>query len=171
MPSVPHCSPYLRRAVRRCAGPGPCPAHSWPRRAHPAAPRPLPVRAGAATVPHPADDENRRGAGPRDSTSPARQRPVARHLYGHTLEVTRIATDRTRDACSKLYAAAWRATAALGYTRLVTYTQADETGASLHAAGWSVIGRRTPHAGWDRPSRPRHTLGSEHIPRTLWEAP
>ncbi|MFD9062719.1 XF1762 family protein [Kitasatospora purpeofusca] len=99
-------------------------------------------------------------------------RPVARHLdNGHTLEVTRIATDGTRNACSKLYAAAWRATAALGYTRLVTYTQADETGASLQAAGWSVIGRRTPHAGWDRPSRPRHTLGSEHIPRTLWEAP
>ncbi|MGY0466755.1 XF1762 family protein [Kitasatospora sp. cg17-2] len=83
------------------------------------------------------------------------------------MEVTRVATDGTSNACSKLYAAAWRATSALGYTRLVTYTRADETGASLRAAGWRVIAQHTPHSGWDRPSRPRRTLGSEHIPRTL----
>jgi len=51
-------------------------------------------------------------------------RPVARHLDdGLTLEVTRVATDGTANACSLLYAAAWQAAKALGYRRLVTYTQ------------------------------------------------
>lgn len=51
-------------------------------------------------------------------------RPVARTLDdGLTLEVTRVATDGTRNANSLLYAAAWQATWALGYRRLVTYTQ------------------------------------------------
>jgi hypothetical protein len=98
-------------------------------------------------------------------------RPVARHYdNGQTLEVTRVATDGTRNACSMLYAAAWRATTALGYTRLITYTQDGETGSSLRAAGWRPIGQRAAHPGWDRPSRPRQQRGTEHIPRTLWEA-
>jgi hypothetical protein len=51
-------------------------------------------------------------------------RPVARHLDdGLTLEVTRVATDGSANACSALYAAAWNAAKALGYRRLVTYTQ------------------------------------------------
>ncbi|GLI00644.1 XF1762 family protein [Phytohabitans aurantiacus] len=51
-------------------------------------------------------------------------RPVARHLDdGLTLEVTRVATDGHRNACSLLYAAAWHAAKALGYRRLITYTQ------------------------------------------------
>lgn len=68
-------------------------------------------------------------------------RPVARALdNGWTLEVTRVATDATRNACSMLYAAAWRATKALGYTRLGTYTLPEEGGASLRAAGWRLVG-------------------------------
>jgi hypothetical protein len=98
-------------------------------------------------------------------------RPVARHLdNGQTLEVTRTATDGTANANSMLYAAAWRAAKALGYTRLITYTQAGETGASLRASGWRVIAQRPPRPGWTCPSRPRRTTGTEHIPRTLWEA-
>jgi len=34
-----------------------------------------------------------------------------------------VATDGTQNACSILYAAAWQAARALGYRRLVTYTQ------------------------------------------------
>jgi hypothetical protein len=42
-------------------------------------------------------------------------RPVARMLDdGLTLEVTRVATDGSRNACSLLYAAAWQAAKALG---------------------------------------------------------
>lgn len=63
-------------------------------------------------------------------------RPVARHLDdGWTLEVNRLCTDGTRNACSMLYAAAWRAARAMGYKRLVTYILDTENGASLRAAG------------------------------------
>lgn len=98
-------------------------------------------------------------------------RPVARHFDdGATLEVTRTATDGTGNVNSMLYGAAWRAAKALGYQRLVTYTQENESGVSLRAAGWRVVAERRANPGWDRPSRPRHLLGTEGIPRTLWEA-
>jgi hypothetical protein len=97
-------------------------------------------------------------------------RPVARHYDdGTTLEVTRCTTDGTPNACSCLYGAAWRAARALGYRRLITYTRADESGASLRGAGWRVIAERPARKGWDTPSRRRGTT-TDAIPRTLWEA-
>jgi hypothetical protein len=82
-------------------------------------------------------------------------RPVARRLDdGLTLEVTRVATDGAKDACSALYGAARRATFALGYKRLVTYTLASEGGASLRAAGYRMVGE-VKGRSWDCPSRPR----------------
>jgi hypothetical protein len=98
-------------------------------------------------------------------------RPVAR-MYddGLTLEVNRTATDGTHNANSMLYGAAWRAAKALGYRRLITYTQAGESGSSLRAAGWQVLAERQPRPGWDVPSRPRASRGVDEIPRTLWEA-
>jgi hypothetical protein len=97
-------------------------------------------------------------------------RPVARHFDdGRTLEVTRTATDGVRNANSLLYGAAWRAAKALGYTRLITYTQEGETGASLRAAGWVVIAQRRPRPGWNCASRPRQAQGTENVARTLWE--
>lgn len=98
-------------------------------------------------------------------------RPVARLFdNGQTLEVTRVASDGSPNACSMLYAACWRAAKALGYTRLITYTQGGESGTSLRAAGWHVVAERPAHPGWNRPSRPRDQKGTEHIARTLWEA-
>lgn len=98
-------------------------------------------------------------------------RPVSRVIAaeGTTLEVIRTATDGTPNANSKLYGAAWRATQALGYTRLITYTQDGETGSSLRAAGYRVIGHRPPRRGWDTPSRPRDAKPTDGIARTLWE--
>lgn len=49
-------------------------------------------------------------------------RPVARRLDdGYTLEVNRLCTDGTPNACSILYAAAYRAARAMGYNRVITY--------------------------------------------------
>lgn len=97
-------------------------------------------------------------------------RPVARYMDdGVTLEVNRTATDGTRNANSMLYGAAWRAAQALGYRKLITYTQSGESGASLRAAGWRVIGERPPRSGWTTPSRPRDDRGVDRVPRTLWE--
>lgn len=98
-------------------------------------------------------------------------RPVARMLDdGLTLEVNRTATDGTPNANSMLYGAAWRATKALGYRKLITYTQHQESGSSLRAAGWTVVGERQPRPGWSRPSRPRKDDGTAYVQRTLWEA-
>lgn len=65
-------------------------------------------------------------------------RPVAR-LAGSprdVAEVTRLATDGTYNACSILYAAAAKATKAMGFRRIQTYTLPVEGGASLRAVGW-----------------------------------
>jgi len=82
-------------------------------------------------------------------------RPVARALDdGLTLEVVRLATDGTRNACSFLYGAAARATFSLGYRRLGTYILASESGISLKAAGWHLVSE-VKGRSWNTPSRPR----------------
>jgi hypothetical protein len=81
--------------------------------------------------------------------------PVARALNdGWTLEVVRVATDGTHNACSFLYGASWRAAKALGWRKLITYTRQDEGGASLRAAGWRVVAE-VKGRSWNTPSRPR----------------
>tara|TARA_R110002020_G_scaffold322296_1_gene538110 strand:+ start:6192 stop:6635 length:444 start_codon:yes stop_codon:yes gene_type:complete len=82
-------------------------------------------------------------------------KPVARMLDdGWTCEVRRVATDGTKNACSKLYGAAWRAARALGYRRCVTYTLQEEGGASLRGAGWRCLGE-AGGGSWTRRARPR----------------
>jgi len=95
-------------------------------------------------------------------------RPVARHNDdGQTVEITRVATDGTRNACSFLYGAAHRLAAALGYSKCITYTLAEESGASLRGADWRCVGLRGG-GSWSVPSRRRvdkHPLGQ----KVLWE--
>jgi len=82
-------------------------------------------------------------------------RPTARRLdNGTILEVTRLATDGTPNACSFLYGAAWRAAKALGFRKLVTFILDTEPGTSLKGAGWKLVGE-TPGRSWSVPSRPR----------------
>lgn len=96
-------------------------------------------------------------------------RPVSRHLDdGLTLEVTRLCTDGTKNACSFLYGAAARAAFALGFKRIGTYIRSDETGASLTASGWRLVGE-TPGRSWSVPSRPRKDK-TDLIPRLRFEA-
>lgn len=96
-------------------------------------------------------------------------RPVSRHRDdGLTLEVTRLATDGHRNACSFLYGAAARAAFALGYQRIGTYILKSEPGTTLRAAGWKLIGERGG-GSWSVKSRPRvdtHPLE----PKLLFEA-
>lgn len=82
-------------------------------------------------------------------------RPVARMRDdGETLEVTRLCTDGTKNACSFLYGVAARAAFALGYCRIGTYILASEPGTSLVAAGWRCLGERGGGA-WGWAGRPR----------------
>lgn len=98
-------------------------------------------------------------------------RPVARLSDdGMTLEVNRCCTDGTRNACSMLYGASWRAAKALGYARLITYTLPEEGGASLRGAGWTLVGKRGG-GNWNVPSRPRiDTAVMLRGQKLLWEA-
>ena len=96
-------------------------------------------------------------------------RPVARVSdNGWTLEVNRCCTDGTRNACSMLYGAAWRAARALGYKRLITYTLPEEGGASLRGAGWRLIGE-AGGGSWNCKSRPRVDTAPTQA-KFLWEA-
>jgi hypothetical protein len=98
-------------------------------------------------------------------------RPVARHLDdGQTVEVTRVASSGYLNAPSMLYGAIRRAAFALGYRRVITYTQADEDGASLRAAGYRVVAERPARAGWSTVARPRDDAGYRSTARTLWDA-
>jgi hypothetical protein len=84
---------------------------------------------------------------------------------GWTLEVTRLCTDGTANACSFLYGAARRAAFALGYRRLGTYLLASENGASVRAAGWRMVGE-VKGRSWSCPSRPRedkHPTVDKHL--------
>lgn len=95
-------------------------------------------------------------------------RPVSRHRDdGLTLEVTRLCTDGTRNACSFLYGACARAAFALGYKRIGTYISKTEPGITLTAAGWRLIGE-TPGKSWSVKSRPRVDK-IELGPRLLFE--
>lgn len=93
-------------------------------------------------------------------------RPVARHPDdGWTLEVTRCCTDGVRNAASKLYGAARKATFALGYKKLITYTLDSEQGTSLKAAGYKLLGK-AGGGTWSRKDRPRidtHPTGQKNI--------
>lgn len=103
-------------------------------------------------------------------------RPVARGLQnGLTCEILRVATDGARNACSMLYGACVRASRALGYTRVVTYTLAREPGISLRAAGFKRCAEVAPRTSWScasRPRRQRDLFGNDRRPagaKVRWE--
>lgn len=77
-------------------------------------------------------------------------RPTGRRLDdGHTLEVTRLCTDGTRNACSFLYAAAARKAKAEGYTKIITFILQSEPGSSLRAAGWTLEAAKAGKPTWN----------------------
>ena len=69
-------------------------------------------------------------------------RPVSRYLDdGRTLEINRLCTDGTRNACSKLYSASVRIAKAMGYKKVITYILESESGASLKASNFVCEGK------------------------------
>ena len=77
---------------------------------------------------------------------------------GLTLEVARLCTDGTPNACSFLLSRAARVAATLGYERIQTYTLAEEVmksrGASLWAAGW-LFSHTSRGGAWNNRTRSR----------------
>ena len=77
-------------------------------------------------------------------------RPVARHLDdGKTIEVTRLCTDGTENACSFLYSRCARIAKEMGYEKIITYILETENGASLRASGWHMEADHVGGATWE----------------------
>lgn len=92
-------------------------------------------------------------------------RPVSRHRdNGYTLEVTRLCVNKAYiHSCSKLYAAARRVAREMGYHSLITYTLDEESGTSLRAAGFQLLGKSLG-GSWNSLGRQRvdkHPIGQK----------
>ena len=95
-------------------------------------------------------------------------RPVARNTDQiNTVEVTRLVTDGTKNACSILYAAAARAAKELGYKRIQTFILAEEPGTSLLASGWRNDGK-SAGGDWTSKSKPNRRQDQPQGPKTRW---
>lgn len=82
-------------------------------------------------------------------------RPVAHATdQWNIVEVTRLCTDGSQNACSFLYSACARAARELGYRKIQTFILLSEPGTSLEAAGWELEAI-VEGASWHRPGRPR----------------
>lgn len=86
-------------------------------------------------------------------------RPVSRHMdNGETLEVTRLCTDGTYNACSILYARCAKVAKDMGYKKIITYILESEDGTSLKASGWHCEAENCGGGSWSVPSRPRELV-------------
>lgn len=86
-------------------------------------------------------------------------RPLSRMLDdGWTLEVTRLCTDGTYNACSILYSRCAKVSKALGYKKIITYILDTESGVSLKASGWHLEDSNCGGGSWSCQSRPRELV-------------
>ena len=96
-------------------------------------------------------------------------RPVARKLDdGRTLEVLRVCTDGPPNANSFLYGRVKRTAALMGYSKIITYTLQDESGATLKAVGGRIVGE-VQAKEWSVPSRPRRSQPVYGKSKLKWE--
>jgi hypothetical protein len=95
-------------------------------------------------------------------------RPKARELPQYVLlEVNRLATDGTDNACSKLYSVCARIAAIMGYYDIETSILASEPGTSLRAAGWKF--RRTVKGrDWNCKSRGGRRTDQPQCDKQVW---
>lgn len=82
--------------------------------------------------------------------------PVARNADdGLTLEVSRVCTDGTYNACSILYGACARIAREMGFRKIQTYILETESGTSLKASGWHCDGGGFGERSWNDYNRKR----------------
>lgn len=95
-------------------------------------------------------------------------RPVARGSDdGLTLEVARLCTDGTPNACSKLYGACARVAKEMGYEKIQTYILESEPGISLKASGW-VMEATTAGGQWKRTDGITNRTDQPTEPKQRW---
>lgn len=97
-------------------------------------------------------------------------RPVARGCDPYlTLEVSRLVTDGTPNACSVLYAASARVAKEMGFNKIQTYILQEEPGTSLKAAGWLPEGS-TLGGDWNHSTANKGTRRTDQpmTPKQRW---
>ena len=93
-------------------------------------------------------------------------RPTARMTDQRAvLEITRLVTDGTPNACSFLYGAAARVGKELGYQRIQTFILETEPGTSLRAAGWVMDDHKSGGGDWTRVSKPNRRQDQPQCPK------
>ena len=81
-------------------------------------------------------------------------RPLSRYLDdGMTLEVLRLCTDGTYNACSILYGRSARIAKEMGYEKIITYILENEKGTSLKASGWICEDANVGGGSWENCTR------------------
>lgn len=83
------------------------------------------------------------------------------------LEVTRLVTDGTKNACSMLYAAVARIGKELGYEKVQTFILDSESGSSLKAAGWQFE-VESGGGDWTRVSKPNRRQDQPQCRKQRW---
>lgn len=84
------------------------------------------------------------------------------------VEVVRLVTDGTANACSKLYGATARIAREMGFSRIQTFILESEPGTSLRAAGWEFDGM-SPGGNWNSPSRGGRRTDQPMEPKQRWK--
>ncbi len=94
-------------------------------------------------------------------------RPVSRHLdNGCILEINRLCTDGTYNACSMLYGACARIAKDMGYSKIITYILQSENGVSLKASGFVCEGEAGGEVWTGK--RSGRDNGVPHEKKTRW---
>ncbi len=87
-----------------------------------------------------------------------------------TVEVLRLATDGTANACSALLGACARAAKAIGARRIITYVLTTEGGVSLRGAGWRLEDENTGKSWWAHNGTRKGAVDRDHmsVPKARW---
>lgn len=96
-------------------------------------------------------------------------RPVSRYRDdGKTLEVTRLCVKKGyKNLCSLLYSKVSHIAKEMGYKSLITYTLQEESGKSLLASGFNLLGSNRG-GSWNSKSR-RRTDKHPVMAKNIWE--
>ena len=95
-------------------------------------------------------------------------RPVSRVLdQQFVAEVTRLATNGHKNACSKLYTAAARIAREMGFHKIQTYILDTEPGTSLKSSGWQYE-LRSDGGNWNCSSRTQRKTSQPMGAKQRW---
>ncbi len=95
-------------------------------------------------------------------------RPKARMTPQYTVvEINRLATDGTANACSKLYGACAAIAKIMGFDRIETSILKGESGISLKAAGFK-FSHLSEGGDWNRPSRGGRRVDQPLCEKQVW---